>query len=57
MIDFSELRPAPRKPTRKEAAKYRRWVRYLSDSKLSKDEVFRRAEQLTRQGRDPEREA
>ena len=52
MIDFSKLQPK-RNPTRKEAARYRRWLRYLSDSKLSEAEVYSRAASYTGQGLEP----
>lgn len=43
-VDFSSLRP--RRPlTRRETARYRRWVRYLKDSKLSEEEIHKRASQ------------
>lgn len=41
------------KPTRKQKARYRRWVRYLGDSRLSKQEIHRRAVEFARQGREP----
>jgi len=47
-IDFSELRPV-RKPTKKEKALYRRWVKYLSDSNMTEDEVHNRAAEYTTQ--------
>ena len=47
-IDFSELRPV-RKPTKKEKALYRRWLKYLIDSQLSEDEVHNRAAEYTTQ--------
>ena len=52
-IDFSELKPTKRKPTKREAARYRKWVRYLSASKLTTEEIHRRAEGFTKQGLDP----
>lgn len=51
-IDFSELRPT-RKPTRAEKVLYRTWVTYLSDSKLSVDEVHKRAADFTERGKKP----
>lgn len=51
-IDFSSLRPV-RKPTRKERGRYQRWVKYLSDSRLSEDEIHNRAAQFAAQGREP----
>ena len=32
-----------RKPTKKEMKLFNRWVRHLSDSRLSSDEVYKRA--------------
>lgn len=52
-IDFSSLRPVKRQPTKKEAALYRRWVQYLSNSKLSEDEIHKRAEYYTVLGEQP----
>lgn len=54
-IDFSGLKPKKRKPTRKEAARYKRWVKYLSDSRLSEDEIHSRAKAFTKRGRDVEK--
>lgn len=51
-IDFEKLRKK-RQPTRKEAARYRRWVKYLSDSKLSPDEVHKRAACFAARGEVP----
>jgi hypothetical protein len=53
-IDWSDLKPKPRKPTRKEAATYRRWVTYLSDSRLSKEEIYKRAAEFTEKGMKPD---
>jgi hypothetical protein len=52
-IDFSNLQPK-RQPTRKEQSLYRRWVRYLTDSKLSTEEIHRRAAAFTAAGHKPE---
>jgi len=52
-IDFSRMQPT-RQPTKKGAARYRRWVRYLKDSKLSEEEIHKRAAAFTQQKRDPE---
>lgn len=52
-IDWSDLKPKLRKPTKKERARYHKWVKYLSDSRLSKEEIYRRAAQFTEQGKDP----
>ena len=46
VINFSSLRPA-REPTRKERALYQRWIAYLKDSRLSEDEIHRRAADFT----------
>lgn len=51
-VDFDSLR-TKRKPTRREAARYRRWVKYLKDSRLGDNEIHRRAASLTQQGKDP----
>lgn len=53
MIDWSDMRP-DRKPTRKERGRYQRWVKYLSDSKLTEQQIHERAARLTEQGREPE---
>lgn len=52
-IDFSRLQPKPRQPTRKEQSLYRRWVSYLSDSKLSTGEIHKRAAAFTAAGSKP----
>ena len=36
-VDFSEALKQPRKATEKEVRLFRRWVRYLSNSKHSED--------------------
>ena len=51
MIDFSSLKPI-RLPTKKEISLYRRWVKYLTNSKLSQKEIHYRAEQFTENKRD-----
>ena len=38
-----------RNPTRKEMASFNKWVKYLSDSRLSKDEIYSRAASFTSQ--------
>lgn len=43
-----------REPTAKELARYRRWVKYLSDSKLTTAEIRSRAREYAEQGREPE---
>lgn len=48
-VNFDSLRKR-RQPTRKEAANYRKWAKYLSNSKLSEDEVHRRAADLAGRG-------
>jgi len=55
-IDFSDLRPKPRKPTRKERGRYQRWVKYLSDSRLSVAEIHNRAAWFTKEGEEPPRD-
>lgn len=52
-IDFSDMAPKKRKPTRKERARYKRWRKYLSDSKLTIDEQHRRAATYTAQKKEP----
>jgi len=52
--DGNLLRCPPKKRTKKEVARYRRWVRYLKDSKLSEEEIHKRAAAFTQQKRDPE---
>jgi len=52
-IDFSDMAPKKRKPTRKERALYKRWRKYLSDSRLSIDEQHRRAATYTAQKKEP----
>lgn len=47
--DFSRLHPT-RQPSKQEAKRYRQWVTYLTDSKLSTDEIHRRAAAFTEQG-------
>ena len=42
-IDWSDLKPKTRKPTKRERALYNKWRKYLSDSKLSIDEQHIRA--------------
>jgi len=49
-VDFSFLRNT-RQPTKREAKLYRRWVKYLSDSKLSESEIHSRAASFAEQGR------
>ena len=44
-INFST---APmREPTKKETKLFNKWITYLSDSRLSKDEVYKRAADYT----------
>lgn len=52
-IDFSDMAPKKRKPTRKERARYRRWRKYLKDSRLSTQEQHSRAAQFTAQRKEP----
>ena len=52
MIDWSSMRPS-RQPTRKEKGRYQRWVKYLTDSKLTQEQIHERATRLTEQGREP----
>jgi hypothetical protein len=39
-----------REPTKKEMKLFNKWVAYLSDSRLSKDEVYKRAADYTTRG-------
>ena len=39
-----------REPTKKEMKLFNKWVVYLSDSRLSKDEVYKRAADYTTRG-------
>ena len=48
-VDFSSVTPT-RPPTRKEAGRYRAWIKYLSDSKLSKEQIYSRAASYAQQG-------
>jgi hypothetical protein len=49
MIDLPK---APtRKPTKKEMNLFNKWIAYLSDSHLSKDEVYKRAANYTAKGK------
>lgn len=41
------------KPTKKQAELYKKWTKYLNDSKLSKDEIRKRAAEYAKQGRKP----
>jgi hypothetical protein len=42
-----------REPTKKEMNLFNKWVAYLSDSHLSKDEVYKRATAYTTSGEQP----
>ena len=50
--DLDDLRPR-RKAGRRTRARYRRWRRYLGDSRLTGDEAHRRAKDLARGGKEP----
>jgi hypothetical protein len=52
-IDWSSVKPT-RKPNKKELNRYQRWVKYLKDSKLTQEEIHKRAIRLTEQNRDPD---
>ena len=41
------------KKNKKQAKLYIKWKRYLSDSRLSEDEIVRRAKEFTRKGMKP----
>jgi len=47
-IDWSSV-DRKRQPTRKEKASYRNWKKYLSDSKLSPEEINSRAKAFASQ--------
>lgn len=51
-IDFRSL-ARKRQPTKKEKARYKRWVKYLSNSRLSESEVHQRAAAFTSQKKEP----
>ncbi len=42
------------KPTRKDAGRYERWVKYLIGTKITKEQIHDRSTQLTKAKRDPE---
>ena len=42
-----------REPTRKEKNLFHKWVAYLSDSRLSKEEVYKRAATYAARGETP----
>lgn len=42
------------KTSKKEFGRYERWVKYLTNAKLSSEQVHERATQLTKAGRDPD---
>lgn len=42
-----------RQPTKKEMARFNKWVKYLSDSKLSKSQVYERAAIYAARGENP----
>lgn len=52
MIDWSGMRKK-RKPTRRERASYRRWVKHLSGGKLSWETIHMRAGQFVEQRKEP----
>lgn len=52
MTAFEHLRKKPA-VTRKQEARYRRWVKYLSDSKLSEKQIHERASSLALQNKEP----
>lgn len=49
-IDWSSI-DKKRPPTRKELASYRKWRKYLSDSRLSPEEVDSRAKHFAELGK------
>lgn len=48
-LDWSDHIPKS-KPTRRQVGLFNAWVKYLKDSKLTKDEVYRRAASLAESG-------
>lgn len=42
------------KPSKSKAKLYKQWKRYLSDSRLSHDEIIRRAKSFTKKGMKPD---
>lgn len=50
-VDFSDFAPRSRKPTKKQTALYKKWRRYLADSRLTVEEQHRRAAQFASQGK------
>lgn len=54
MIDWSDMKPMKRKPTKKERALFNRWVTYLKDSRLPESEIYSRAASYTEQQLKPE---
>ena len=51
-IDWSDAAPR-RKPTRKERACYKRWIKYLKFSRLSGSEIWKRSTTFAEQGKEP----
>lgn len=47
-VDFSSMR-RQRQPTRRERGLYQKWVRYLKNSRLTEDEIHRRAASFAEQ--------
>lgn len=52
-IDWSSVAPKKRQPTKKEKARFKRWKKYLKDSRLSPKEQHQRAIAFTEQGKEP----
>lgn len=42
-----------RPPTRKERARFARWVKYLKNSRLSESQIYSRAASFSEQGLEP----
>jgi len=45
--------PKVNKPTPKERGRHERWVKYLTNPRLTQEQIHERATQLTKAGRDP----
>ena len=42
-----------RQPTKKEKARFKKWAKYLSDSKLTQNQIYERAASYSDSGRSP----
>lgn len=48
-----KLEKKPQRPGRKDAGRYDRWVKYLTGTNITPEQVHERATQLTKAGKDP----